>query len=78
MLKFVYIENFELILDIPEHPKPSMLSFKQPASLLFEKTPMSKNIICNDTIQTIFTIEQRENVQGSYASHDTHKKSYNA
>ena len=33
MLKFVYILNFELILDILEHSKPSMFSLKQPARL---------------------------------------------
>ena len=33
MLKFVYIQNFELILDILEHPKPSIFSLKQPGRL---------------------------------------------
>ena len=37
MLKFVYIQNFELILDILEHPKPSIAILKQAGWVLFGK-----------------------------------------
>ena len=33
MLSFVYIHNFELILDILDHLKPSIFSLKQPVRL---------------------------------------------
>ena len=44
MLKFVYIQNFELILDILDHLKPSMFRLKQPgrqAACYLEITPLS-------------------------------------
>ena len=43
MLKFVYIQNFELILDILDHTKPSIFSLKQAGKLAacyLEKTPV--------------------------------------
>ena len=43
ILKFVYIQTFELILNILEHPKPSIASLKQPGRLVacyLEITPM--------------------------------------
>ena len=42
-VEFVCIQNFELILNILEHSKPSISSLKQPdrlAACLLEKTPL--------------------------------------
>ena len=47
-VKFVCIQNFELILNILEHSKPSISSLKQPgrlAACLLEKTPLTEWII---------------------------------
>ena len=44
ILNFVYIQNFELILNIHEHPRPSISSLKQPGKLAacyLEITPQS-------------------------------------
>ena len=44
MLKFVYIQNFELILDILDHLRPSIFSLKQPgriAACYLEIPPIS-------------------------------------
>ena len=43
-VKFVCIQNFELILNILEHSKPSVSNLKQPGRLaasLLEKTSLS-------------------------------------
>ena len=43
-VKFVCIQNFELVLNILEHSKPSISTLKQPgrqATCLLEKTPLN-------------------------------------
>ena len=48
MLQFVHFQNFELILDILEHAKPSIFSLKQPSRLAayyLEKIPMQLTIV---------------------------------
>ena len=45
ILKFENIQNFELILNILEHPKPSIFSLKQPGRLVacyLDKTPIAR------------------------------------
>ena len=45
MLKFVNIQNFELILDLLHHLKPSIFSWKQPGRLeafSLEITPLTE------------------------------------
>ena len=49
MLKFAYIQNFELILDILDHPKPSISSLKQPACYL-EITPIIFNMATHQSL----------------------------
>ena len=47
ILKFENIQNFELILNILEHPKPSIFSLKQPGRLVacyLDKTPIHKMV----------------------------------
>ena len=64
MLKFVYILNFELMLDIIEHPKPSISGLKQPdrlAACYLKNTPLMS---CFDAMRGI--IYQRCNWLGLF------------
>ena len=49
-VKFACIQNFELILNILEHSKPSISSLKQPGSLPIGK---NSNMSCNLSITNL-------------------------